>query len=101
MTDRGPRTPVPGGDAEDVNRELARKRAELTEQVRQLLVRATEAGMLGKLSVAEKRDFALRYPGATDKQLQTLLRLAMDCGDMVIVHNLMLYPSDSLPGPKG
>jgi len=43
------------------------------------------------------REIALRYPGATDKQLQTLLRLAIERGDMVIVHNLMLYPSDSSP----
>jgi hypothetical protein len=42
VTDRGTRPPVPGGDAEDVNRDLARKRAELTEQVRLLLARATE-----------------------------------------------------------
>jgi hypothetical protein len=220
VTDRGPRTPVPGGDAEDVNRELARKRAELTEQVRQLLVRATEidealveelrtatvvhryqadedpkgvtsyfrmavtakeAEMLGKLSVADKREFlaiylqafsvddegkkylweevnndgrgdafrhaywnamlterfgaewtekyttaheglpdnppeteamdlhnnqvgrdiALRYPGATDKQLQTLVRLAIERGDMMIVHNQTLYPSDSPPARNG
>lgn len=42
VSDRGQRPPVPGGDAEDVNRELARKRAELTAQVTRLLTRAQE-----------------------------------------------------------